>query len=59
MNIKLFTTKNEPDDEDFHITPALIFGYAKLPDGKAYGIALQWGYWAVVFGIGTTKNIEG
>jgi hypothetical protein len=29
MRVKIFTSTNEPDDKDFLITPALIFGQAE------------------------------
>lgn len=51
MRVKLYAERNEPDDKDFHITPALMFGSEEWENTKAYGIAIAWGYWQVVLGV--------
>jgi len=44
--------KQYPKDNDFHITPSLVFAHNdKFTDlGKVYGIGLVWGYWGVIVG---------
>ena len=47
--------KQVPKDLDFHITPVLTFGQATKEEmdnlGTAWGLALEWGHWAIGFGI--------
>ena len=55
--IKLYALnglKQNPINTDFHITPCLTYAYdAKL--GNAYGIALEWGFWAIVLALFIVK----
>jgi len=48
--------KQIPKDTDFHITPVLTFGRAKVEEGSAWGICIQWGHWAYGFGVYTLSN---
>jgi len=43
-----------PVDHDFHITPCLTYGSSdRMEEGYAKGIGIEWGHWAIVFGIYT------
>ncbi len=46
--------KQEPKELDFHITPVLTFSRAgkELEEyGTAWGICIEWGHWAIGFGV--------
>ena len=49
--------KQEPRDLDFCITPTIKFARADKNEiqglGKAWGLAIEWGHWAVGFGVFT------
>jgi len=51
--------KQKPIDTDFHITPCLTYGYEaseeNLKLGNAYGIAIEWGFWAIILGLFIAK----
>ena len=56
--IKIFYVnglKQTPIDHDFHITPVLTFGRGDKNEigdlGTAWGIAFEWGHWAVGIGV--------
>ena len=49
--------KQSPIDLDFHITPSLTFSRTDKNEfkdlGSAWGICIEWGYWAVGIGVYT------
>lgn len=60
--IKIFTLnglKQKPIDTDFHIMPCLTYAYESNPEnlkyGNAYGLGIEWGFWAVVIGLFIVK----
>jgi hypothetical protein len=46
--------KQKPKDLDFHITPTITFGRGDKDEigdlGKAWGIGIEWGHWAIAIG---------
>lgn len=53
--------RQSPKDYDFSITPTIIFSKppedVKIIDrGKAFAIALEWGYWAIAVWFVFTKT---
>jgi len=47
--------KQEPIENDFHVTPCLTYRYAEEGKKKGHALALEWGYWAVSFAVITLK----
>lgn len=46
--------KQSPQDLDFHINPVLTFsrsGKETNDVGKAWGMCIEWGHWAIGFGV--------
>lgn len=48
-------TISEFEHHEFHITPCLTYGWDKVDDGNAYGIAIEWGFWAFVIALYIAK----